>query len=76
MDTGWEDSHYNKIRDAAGIPQGAAVTSTLHFLSDRTDPPTKLLIEMDPEAPRKDKEYNLAFSVPNPSLRIKLDCAK
>jgi hypothetical protein len=74
MDTGWEDSHYNKIRDAAGIPQGAAVTSTLHFISDRTDPPTKLLIEMDPEGPRIN--YKLAFSVPNPSLRIKLDCAK
>jgi hypothetical protein len=76
MDTGPEGGNYNDKIHYAAIPQGATAISTLHFLSDRTDPPTKLLIEMDPEAPRKDKEYNLAFSVPNPSLRIKLDCAK
>jgi hypothetical protein len=76
MDTGPEGGNYNDKIHYAAIPQGATAISTLHFISDRTDPPTKLLIEMDPEAPRKDKEYNLAFSVPNPSLRIKLDCAK
>jgi len=76
MDTGAEGRNYNDKIYHAAIPQGATAISTLYFLSDRTDPPTKLLIEMDPEAPRKDKEYNLAFSVPNPSLRIKLDCAK
>jgi hypothetical protein len=73
MDTGVETRNYDKIYYAA-IPQGAAVIHTLYFLSDRTDPPTKLLIEMDAEVPRR--QYNLAFSVPNPSFRIKLDCAK
>ncbi|MCS7068172.1 MAG: hypothetical protein RMK51_07510 [Meiothermus sp.] len=67
------ESYEAKIYNAA-IPQGAAVTTKLKFRSDRTDPPTKLLIEMDTSNIKQ--KYNLAFSTPNPSLRFKLDCSR
>ncbi|GIW23825.1 hypothetical protein [Meiothermus sp.] len=67
------ESYEAKIYNAA-IPQGAGVSTKLKFTSNRTDTPTKLLIEMDTNNIKQ--KYNLAFSTPNPSLRFKLDCSK
>ncbi|GIW32823.1 hypothetical protein [Meiothermus sp.] len=67
------ESYEAKIYNAA-IPQGSGVTTKLKFTSNRTDAPTKLLIEMDTNSIKQ--KYNLAFSSPNPSLRFKLDCTK
>ncbi|GIW37039.1 MAG: hypothetical protein KatS3mg073_1184 [Meiothermus sp.] len=73
-DSGALGRDYNdKIYNAA-IPQGAAVTAQLNFPQSRTDPPTKLLIEMDTNNIKQ--KYNLTFNTPNPSLRFKLDCSR
>jgi len=74
MDGGALSRDYrDKIYDAV-IPQGAAVVADLRFLSTRTTPPSRLLIELDTEKIKQ--KYNLAFATPNPSLRFKLDCSK
>lgn len=65
----YNDKIYNAI-----VPQGAAVTAQLNFPQNRTDAPTKLLIEMD--TTRIGPKYSLAFATPNPSFRFKLDCAR
>ncbi len=67
------ESYEAKIYNAV-IPQGSGVTTKLKFISNRSDAPTKLLIEMDANAIKQ--KYNLTFSSPNPSLRFKLDCSK
>ncbi len=74
IDSGALGRDYNDKIYNAVVPQGAAVTAQLNFPQNRTDAPTKLLIEMD--TTRIGPKYSLAFATPNPSLRFKLDCAR
>lgn len=65
----------------ANLPQGSGVTHQLKFYypfgtpQDAVQPPAKLLLEMKPEDIGSSLQAaGLAYSTPNPSLRVHLDC--
>lgn len=67
----------------ASLPAGGSVTQQLKFyypfgtLEETVKPPTKFLLEIDPKGiGDSTKAKGVAFDVPNPSLRVRLDCQK
>jgi hypothetical protein len=67
----------------ASLPAGGAVTVQLKFyypfgtLESTVKTPTKFLLELNPKAiGDSTKAKGVAFNVPNPSLRVRLDCQK
>ena len=67
----------------ASLPQGGVVTHQLKFYyplgtaADTIKTPTKFLLEVDPKGiGNTPSQQGVAFSVPNPSFRVKLDCQK
>ena len=67
----------------ASLPPGGTVTWQLKFYypsttnEDQVKTPTKFLLEIDPKGiGDSTRAKGVAFSVPNPSLRVKLDCQK
>jgi hypothetical protein len=67
----------------ASLPPGGAVTQQLKFYhpfgtkEDAVKTPVKFLLEVNPKGiGDSTRAKGVAFSVPNPSLRIRLDCQK
>jgi hypothetical protein len=67
----------------ASLPPGGAVTQQLTFYypfgtsADAVKTPTKFLLEVNPKGiGDSTRAKGVAFSVPNPSLRVRLDCQK
>ncbi len=67
----------------ASLPAGGSVTQQLKFYypfgtpEETVKPPTKFLLEIDAKGiGDSTKAKGVAFSVPNPSLRVRLDCQK
>lgn len=67
----------------ASLPPGGTVTWQLKFYypfgtaQDKVQTPTKFLFEIDPKGiGDSTRAKGVSFSVPNPSLRVKLDCQK
>jgi hypothetical protein len=67
----------------ASLPAGGSVTQQLKFyyslgtLEENVKRPTKFLLEINPKGiGDSTKAKGVAFSVPNPSLRVRLDCQK
>ncbi len=67
----------------ATLPPGGAVTHQLKFLypfgmvENAVKTPTKFLLEFNPKGiGDSTKAKGVAFTVPNPSLRVRLDCQK
>lgn len=67
----------------ASLPPGGTMTWQLKFyypfgtMNDKVQTPTKFLFEIDPKGiGDSTRAKGVAFSVPNPSLRVKLDCQK
>jgi hypothetical protein len=67
----------------ASLPAGGAVTQQLKFYyplgttADAIKTPTKFLLEVDPKGiGDSTRAKRVAFTVPNPSLRVRLDCQK
>ena len=67
----------------ASLPAGGSVTQQLKFYypfgtpEETVKPPTKFLLEIDPKGiGDSTKAKGVAFTVPNPSLRVRLDCQK
>jgi hypothetical protein len=67
----------------ASLPPGGAVTQQLKFYypfgtkEDAVKTPVKFLLEINPKLiGDSTRAKGVAFSVPNPSLRIRLDCQK
>ncbi len=67
----------------ASLPPGGAVTHQLKFFypfgtaDSAIKTPTKFLLELNPKSiGDSTKAKGVAFSVPNPSLRVRLDCQK
>ncbi len=67
----------------ASLPPGGAVTQQLKFYyplgtsADAIKTPTKFLLEVDPKGiGDSTRAKGVAFTVPNPSLRVRLDCQK
>jgi hypothetical protein len=63
------------------LPQGAGVTLDLAFYAesgtpaDKLSKPAKFLIEIDPKV-LANTGITVAYSTPNPSFRVRLDCQK
>jgi hypothetical protein len=67
----------------ASLPPGGQVTVKLPFyypfgtLESAVQPPTKFLLEINPKGFEDGmRKRGAVFSVPNPSLRVRLDCGK
>jgi hypothetical protein len=67
----------------ASLPPGGAVTQQLKFYypfgtkEDAVKTPVKFLLEINPKGiGDSTKAKGVAFTVPNPSLRVRLDCQK
>lgn len=67
----------------ASLPQGGVFTHQLKFYypfgttDDQVQKPDKMLLEIKPEGIGASlRDGGLRYSVPNPSLRVKLDCQK
>ena len=67
----------------ASLPAGGSVTQQLKFyypfgtLEEAVKTPTKFLLEIDPKGiGDSTKAKGVAFTVPNPSFRVRLDCQK
>jgi hypothetical protein len=63
------------------LPQGAGVTLDLAFYAESGTPaeklsrPAKFLVEIDPKVP-VNTGVAVAYTTPNPSFRVRLDCQK
>lgn len=55
------------------VAQGAAITYEFKFESDKAEPPTKMLVQIDPA---KLQKLGVSYNTPDPSFRFKLDCNK
>ncbi len=67
----------------ASLPPGGSVTQQLKFYyplgttADAIKTPTKFLLEVDPKGiGDSTRAKGVTFTVPNPSLRVRLDCQK
>jgi hypothetical protein len=62
----------NQVRSKQ-IAQGAAITYAFKFESNSAEPPTKLLVQIDPARLQK---LGVGYTTPDPSFRFKLDCSR
>ncbi|MFN3266990.1 MAG: hypothetical protein ACK41E_09135 [Deinococcales bacterium] len=66
----------------ASLPPGGAITHQAKFyypfgtVENSVQKPTKLLLELSRNIGDSTKAKGVAFTVPNPSLRVRLDCQK
>jgi hypothetical protein len=62
----------NQVRSKQ-VAQGAAISYVFKFESDNPQPPTKMLVHIDPSRLQK---LGVSYNTPDPSFRFKLDCTK
>jgi hypothetical protein len=64
----------NDVRDPGYVPGGSHMQTLEFFWDDVTRTPKKLIVVFNPK--EMNTSANVKFSVPDPSLRVKLDCTK
>ena len=62
----------NQVRSKQ-VAQGAAISYQFKFESPKAEPPTKMLVQIDPARLQK---LGVSYNTPDPSFRFKLDCSK